>query len=52
VPFLGFGREQRVGGGLMTAKAFVLVVNKLKELAGVKSTDAVTGPYDVIAVVE
>ena len=59
---MGFGREQRVGGGLMTAKAFVLietkvgnsknVVNKLKELAGVKSTDAVTGPYDVIAVVE
>jgi len=46
----------------MTAKAFVLietkvgnskkVVNKLKGLAGVKSADAVTGPYDVIAVVE
>jgi len=51
-----------VGGGLMTAKAFVLietkvgnsknVVNKLKGLAGVKSADSVTGPYDVIAIVE
>ena len=46
----------------MVAKAFVLietkvgnsknVANKLKGLAGVKSADSVTGPYDVIAVVE
>jgi len=46
----------------MTAKAFVLietvvgstknVVDKLKQLQGVKSADVVTGPYDVIAVVE
>jgi DNA-binding Lrp family transcriptional regulator len=46
----------------MAAKAFVLietqvgnskkVVDKLKGLEGVKSADAVTGPYDVIAVVE
>ena len=46
----------------MAAKAFVLietvvgstknVVDKLKQLQGVKSADAVTGPYDVIAVVE
>ena len=46
----------------MVAKAFVLietvvgstknVVDKLKQLQGVKSADAVTGPYDVIAVVE
>jgi len=46
----------------MTAKAFVLietvvgstknVVDKLKQLQGVKSADVVTGPYDVVAVVE
>ena len=46
----------------MAAKTFVLietrvgsskeVVNKLKELEGVKSADAVTGLYDVIAVAE
>ena len=46
----------------MAAKAFVLIetvvgstkniVDKLKQLQGVKSADAVTGPYDVIAVVE
>ena len=46
----------------MTAKAFVLietiagrnkeVVTTLKQLEGVKSVDGVTGPYDVIAVIE
>jgi len=46
----------------MTAKAFVLieatmgktkeVVTGLAEVRGVESVDAVTGPYDVIAVVE
>ncbi|MFC1897534.1 Lrp/AsnC ligand binding domain-containing protein [Chloroflexota bacterium] len=46
----------------MTAKAFVLietavgrnreVVTALKKLERVKSVDAVTGPYDVIAIVE
>jgi DNA-binding Lrp family transcriptional regulator len=46
----------------MAAKAFVLietavgktkgVAGTLKELAGVKSVDPVTGPYDVIAVIE
>ncbi len=46
----------------MTAKAFVLietavgrnkeVVVALGRLKGVKSVDAVTGPYDVIAVIE
>ena len=46
----------------MTAKAFILVetaVGKNKEvvallsrLEGVKSVDTVTGPYDIIAVVE
>ena len=46
----------------MAAKAFVLietavgknkdVVNSLRQLEGVKSVDAVTGPYDIIAVVE
>ena len=46
----------------MAAKAFVLietvvgstknVFDKLRQLQGVKSADAVTGPYDVIAVVE
>ena len=46
----------------MAAKAFVLietvvgstknVVDKLRQLQGVKSADAVTGPYDVISVVE
>jgi DNA-binding Lrp family transcriptional regulator len=46
----------------MSAKAFVLietVVGKTKELVvslrkipGVKSVDAVTGPYDAIAVIE
>jgi len=46
----------------MAAKAFVLietavgkskeVVEVIKQLKGVKSVDTVTGPYDVIAVVE
>ena len=46
----------------MAAKAFVLietavgknkeVVAALKQLKGVKSVDAVTGPYDVIAIIE
>ena len=46
----------------MAAKAFVLietmvgrsreVAADLKQLAGIKSVDMVTGPYDVIAVVE
>ena len=46
----------------MAAKAFVLietavgrskeVANALKQMSGVKSVDPVTGPYDVIAVIE
>jgi len=46
----------------MAVKAFVLievvvgrtkeVVTALKEVEGVKSVEAVTGPYDVIAVIE
>jgi len=46
----------------MTAKAFVLietvvgrnkeVVTALKQLDGVKSVDTVTGPYDVITIIE
>ena len=46
----------------MTAKAFVLietavgknkeVVTALKQLEGTKSVDTVTGPYDIIAVIE
>ena len=46
----------------MAAKAFVLietvvgrtkeVVTSIKQLQGVKSVDTVTGPYDVIAIVE
>lgn len=46
----------------MAAKAFVLiettvgktkeVVAKISQLEGVKSVDPVTGPYDVIAIVE
>ncbi|MBA7606516.1 hypothetical protein ES703_13665 [subsurface metagenome] len=46
----------------MTAKAFVLievavgktkdVVATLQKVEGVKSVEAVTGPYDIIAVVE
>ena len=46
----------------MAAKAFVLittsvgqtkpVLNALKKLDGIKSADAVMGPYDIIAVVE
>ncbi len=46
----------------MTAKAFVLietavgktkdVVSSLKKTKGMKSVDTVTGPYDVIAVIE
>jgi len=46
----------------MAAKAFVLietavgkskeVVESIRQLKGVKSVDTVTGPYDVIAVVE
>jgi len=47
---------------LMAAKAFVLietvvgknkdVVNAIRQLNGVKSVDVVTGPYDIIAVIE
>ena len=46
----------------MAAKAFVLietavgrtkeVTTAIKRLEGVKSVDAVTGPYDIIAIVE
>jgi DNA-binding Lrp family transcriptional regulator len=46
----------------MAAKAFILietavgktkdVITVLKKTPGVKSVDAVTGPYDIIAVVE
>lgn len=46
----------------MAAKAFVLIetvvgrtkeiVSALEQLEGVKSADSVTGPYDVIAVIE
>ncbi len=46
----------------MAAKAFVLietevgktkeVVSKIGQLGGVKSVDPVTGPYDIIAIVE
>jgi len=46
----------------MAAKAFVLittsvgqtkaVLNGLKKLEGIKTVDAVMGPYDIIAVVE
>ena len=46
----------------MSGKAFVLietavgetkgVLSKLTELEGVKSADAVTGPYDIITVIE
>ncbi len=46
----------------MAAKAFVLietavgktreVVTKIKQLKGVKSVDPVTGPYDIIAIIE
>ena len=46
----------------MAAKAFVLietvvgktreVVAKIKQIEGVKSVDPVTGPYDVIAILE
>ncbi len=46
----------------MGAKAFVLVItsvgktkealNKLKKLDGIKSADAVLGPYDIIAEIE
>jgi len=46
----------------MTTKAFLLietkvgeskeVLNKLAQLNGVKSADPVTGPYDIIAIIE
>jgi len=46
----------------MAVKAFILIetavgrnekiVNTIKQLEGVKSVDPVTGPYDVIAVIE
>ena len=47
---------------LMAAKAFVLietavgrskeVIAALKKLEGVKSVDTVTGPYDIIAIIQ
>ena len=46
----------------MAARAFILIkttagktkeiINSLKQIEGVKSVDMVTGPYDIIAVVE
>ena len=46
----------------MAAKAFILietavgkskvVANALKQVGGIKSVDSVTGPYDIIAIVE
>ncbi len=46
----------------MAAKAFILietvvgrtkeVVTSIKQLEGVKSVDTVTGPYDIIAIIE
>jgi len=46
----------------MTAKAFILIetavgknkeiVNSLKQIKGVTSVDYVTGPYDIIAIIE
>jgi len=46
----------------MAAKAFILietevgktreVVSKIGQLGGVKSVDPVTGPYDIIAIIE
>ena len=46
----------------MAAKAFILietavgrskeVANALKQVGGMKSVDSVTGPYDIIAIVE
>jgi len=46
----------------MAAKAFILietavgrskeVANALKQVGGVQSVDSVTGPYDIIAIVE
>lgn len=46
----------------MAAKAFILietavgktkeVTTSLEQLAGVKSVDTVTGPYDIIAIIE
>lgn len=50
------------GVNLMTARAFVLietvvgktreVVDGLRQIEGIKSVDTVTGPYDVIVIVE
>ncbi len=47
---------------MMSAKAFVLietavgktkgVIASLRQLAGIDSVDTVTGPYDIIAVIE
>ncbi len=47
---------------MMSAKAFVLietavgktkgVIASLKQLTGIESVDTVTGPYDIIAVIE
>ena len=46
----------------MAAKAFILIetaagrtkeiISSLKQIEGVKSADMVTGPYDIIAIVE
>jgi DNA-binding Lrp family transcriptional regulator len=54
--------NQPPGGDTMQAKAFVLietavgrnkdVANALKKLKGIKSVDIVTGPYDIIAILE
>jgi DNA-binding Lrp family transcriptional regulator len=56
------GEAKPKGGDSMAVKAFVLIevaMGKTKEVTtmlenmdGVKSVDAVTGPYDVIAIVE
>ena len=63
VEFYGdLARSYFEGGGTMSTRAFVLIETKvgktkevmaaLQKIEGIKSVDAVTGPYDIIAVVE
>ncbi|MEW6143080.1 MAG: Lrp/AsnC ligand binding domain-containing protein [Chloroflexota bacterium] len=54
--------ENTRGGAAVTSKAYILIetgigrtnyaLKALQKILGVQSVDAVTGPYDIIAVVE
>jgi len=59
IEYARYGTE---GGATMDARAYVLieaeagevvaVVRALREVPGIRAADAITGPYDIIAIIE